>query len=282
MMIGDNNRIGSFVINKIINYGAIMSNDKFKNKYRIPSNRAQWWNYSNNAGYFITICTANKEHIFGEISDTKMQLSEIGKIVETEWLKTIDLRPDMNLTLGEYVIMPNHFHCIIIIGKNKYNTHETTPIVETQCIASQMGIVKTQYTESPPVETQCLASQMGIVKTQYTETPPVETQCLASQMGIVKSQYTESHPVETQGIASLQPMRHQQPNKFGSQSKNLASIIRGFKIGVSTNARKIIPAFAWQTRFYDHVIRDSEEYQRIADYILYNPTNWQNDKFYNN
>jgi hypothetical protein len=139
--------------------------------------------------------------------------------------------------------MPNHFHCIIIIGKNKYNTHET-------------NVAKTQNI----VETQCLASLQQHVKTQHTETPPVETQ----------------------GIASLQPMRHQQPNKFGSQSKNLASIIRGFKIGVSTNARKILPVFAWQTRFYDHVIRDSEEYQRIADYILYNPINWQNDKFYNN
>jgi REP element-mobilizing transposase RayT len=176
-----------------------MSNDKFQNKYRIPSNRAQWWDYSNNAAYFITICTANKEHFFGKISDGKMQLSEIGKIVETEWLKTIDLRPDMNLTLGEYVIMPNHFHCIIVIGKNKYNT---------QII--------------------------------------------------------------------------QQPNKFGPQSKNLASIIRGFKIGVTTNARKIHAVFTWQTRFYDHIIRDFEEYQRIVDYISNNPVNWQNDKFYNN
>jgi REP element-mobilizing transposase RayT len=176
-----------------------MSNDKFQNKYRIASNRAQWWNYSNNAAYFVTICTANKIHFLGEISDGKMQLSEIGKIVENEWLKTIDLRPDMNLTLGEYVIMPNHFHCIIIIGKNKYNT-ETT----------------------------------------------------------------------------------QQPNKFGPQSKNLASIIRGFKIGVTTNSRKIHNVFSWQTRFYDHIIRDAEEYQRIIDYISNNPANWQKDKFYNN
>jgi REP element-mobilizing transposase RayT len=194
-----------------------MSTDKFQNTYRIPSNRAQWWNYSNNAAYFMTICTANKQHFFGEISEGKIQLSEIGKIVEIEWLKTIDLRPDMNLTLGEYVVMPNHFHCIIVIGKNQYNTPETTNNNHTF----------------------------------------VETQCIAS-------------------------LPQHQRNRFGPQSKNLASIVRGFKIGVTTNAKKIHAVFSWQTRFYDRIIRDTEEYERIADYILNNPANWKNDKFHNN
>jgi REP element-mobilizing transposase RayT len=227
-----------------------MSTDKFQNKYRIPSNRAQWWNYSNNAAYFITICTANKIHFFGEILEGKIQLSEIGKIVETEWLKTIDLRPDMNLTLGEYVIMPNHFHCIIVIGKNKYNTQKST-VIETQCIASN---ISSTCNIVPAVETQCIASN---ITSTCNIIPAVEMQCIAS-------------------------LRQQQPNKFGPQSKNLASIIRGFKIGVTTNARKINAVFTWQTRFYDHIIRDAEEYQRIADYIVNNPVNWQNDKFYNN
>ena len=46
-----------------------------------------------------------------------MQFSELGKIAETEWIKTVELRPDMNLELGEFVIMPNHMHGIILIGK---------------------------------------------------------------------------------------------------------------------------------------------------------------------
>ncbi len=37
--------------------------------------------------------------------------------------------------------------------------------------------------------------------------------------------------------------------------------------------------FGWQTRFYDHIIRDYDEYRRIADYIHNNPDNWENDKF---
>ncbi len=51
-----------------------------------------------------------------------MKLSKIGEIVECEWLKTVEMQPDMNLWMGEYVVMPNHFHAIVEIGENKYNS----------------------------------------------------------------------------------------------------------------------------------------------------------------
>jgi REP element-mobilizing transposase RayT len=97
--------------------------DKFNGKYRIKSARLQNWDYANSGMYFITICTENREHYFGNIENGVMQLSEMGLIVKYEWLKTFLMRPDMNLKMDEYVIMPNHFHAIIIIGDNKYNTH---------------------------------------------------------------------------------------------------------------------------------------------------------------
>ena len=104
--------------------------DKFKNKYRIASARLQNWDYGSPGLYFITICTKNRECYFGEILETDvvdtpcmayLRANKIGQIAETEWLKTPELRPDMNIELGEFVVMPNHFHGIIIIGKNKYN-----------------------------------------------------------------------------------------------------------------------------------------------------------------
>lgn len=95
--------------------------DKFKNKYRIQSARASWWDYASFAPYFITICSKNRKHYFGEIQNGNMILSDIGKIVENEWINTFRLRPDMNLGQGEFIVMPNHFHAIIIIGENKYN-----------------------------------------------------------------------------------------------------------------------------------------------------------------
>jgi len=53
-----------------------------------------------------------------------MILSEIGEIARSEWLKTPEIRPDMNLKLDEFVIMPNHIHGIIQIGNNEYNTFD--------------------------------------------------------------------------------------------------------------------------------------------------------------
>ncbi len=97
--------------------------------------------------------------------------------------------------------------------------------------------------------------------------------------------------VETQNIASLQttPRAASQissgfipgpKNHFGPQSKNLASIIRGFKVGVTKNARLIHADFAWQSRFYDHIIRNEQSFQTIETYINNNPANWVDDKFY--
>jgi REP element-mobilizing transposase RayT len=60
----------------------------------------------------------------------------------------------------------------------------------------------------------------------------------------------------------------------------LASIIRGFKIGVTQNARLINPRFAWQSRYHDHIIRDKTSFERIAAYIKNNPADWKKDKFY--
>ena len=69
-------------------------------------------------------------------------------------------------------------------------------------------------------------------------------------------------------------------NRFGQQSQNLGSIIRGFKIGVTKQARIIRPDFQWQPRFHDHIIRDEESFNGISEYIQNNPSNWKKDTFY--
>lgn len=197
--------------------------DKFQNTYRIPSARAPFWDYRWSAEYFVTICTFNQHSYFGEIKKGEMILSEIGNIVYTEWLKTFEMRPDMNLYMGEFVIMPNHFHAIIGIGENQYN----------------MG--------------QDLNDERNVM---------IE--------GDAK------HCVSTAGKPALNCAK----NKFGPQSKNLSSLIRGFKTGVTKNARIIDQGFAWQTRFHDHIIRDDKSFKNILEYIIENPLNWEKDEFY--
>jgi len=110
--------------------------DKFHNRYRIESTRLQNWDYGWNGAYFITICTQNREHYFGEIHEQKMKLSEIGKLVHDYWHEI----PNhfQNISLGEFIVMPNHIHGIIIIDKPcGDNDNNNDDIVETrQCLVS--------------------------------------------------------------------------------------------------------------------------------------------------
>jgi len=80
---------------------------------------------------------------------------------------------------------------------------------------------------------------------------------------------------ETQDLASLPG-----GNRFGPQSRNLASIVRGYKIGVTKYARQNNIPFTWQESYYDHIIRNTDEHELVWQYILANPLNWAEDKFY--
>ena len=197
--------------------------EKFQNKYRIPSARWQQWDYASEGLYFITICTKNHQHFFGEIIDGKMILNEFGKIVRNEWIKSIEMRPDMHLELGEFIVMPNHFHAVIMIGENRYNT--------------KMGDLD---------GCGCGGDAMHFVSTG--------------------NRYENS---------TIQPK-----NKFGVQSKNLASIVRGFKSAVTTYSKKYgITEFQWQGRYHDRVIRNSFSLTQIQNYIINNPKNWKKNTF---
>ena len=100
--------------------------NKYLGIYRIDSTRLQKWDYSWQGKYFVTMCTQGRAHYFGEISDGVMNLSEIGIETERQWLDTVSLRPDMNLKLHDFQVMPNHFHGIIEIGWNTFNNCRTT------------------------------------------------------------------------------------------------------------------------------------------------------------
>ncbi|MFA4941840.1 MAG: hypothetical protein WC582_04610 [Patescibacteria group bacterium] len=67
-------------------------------------------------------------------------------------------------------------------------------------------------------------------------------------------------------------------NKFGPQSRNLSSIIRGFKIGVKNFSNQSKIDFLWQNRFYDHIVRNENELNKIRQYIVDNPLKWELDR----
>ena len=207
--------------------------DKFQNKYRIPSARLQNWDYGSNGAYFITICTKNREHYFGEIIDappvetpnlgvSTMQLSEMGQLAEKYWLEIPTHFPFIEL--GNFVVMPNHTHGILII--DKWNAPSVAYV--------------------PPV-----ASVPPVLS---VETPKLGVSTTTTKNGGKNDKWKP----ETIGV-----------------------IINQYKRMVTINARKIHIDFNWQSRFHDHIIRNADSFETIQNYITNNPSNWNNDKFYN-
>ena len=85
----------------------------FKNKYRIESARLQTWDYSSERLYFITICTKDRNQYFVEVVHYEMQLSPAGILADVFWHEIKNHAK--NIELGEFVVMPNHIHGILIL-----------------------------------------------------------------------------------------------------------------------------------------------------------------------
>jgi putative transposase len=85
----------------------------YKGKYKGITLRAQWWNYRKPAGYFVTFNVQGRKWHFGKISNGKMELSAAGKVAETLWREIPGRFP--YLEQGEFVVMPDHIHRILIL-----------------------------------------------------------------------------------------------------------------------------------------------------------------------
>ncbi|MCB9043239.1 MAG: hypothetical protein R2798_11135 [Chitinophagales bacterium] len=68
--------------------------------------------------------------------------------------------------------------------------------------------------------------------------------------------------------------------KISPKPETVSTIIRSYKSAVTKHANRLGFPNGWQSRFYDRIIRNSIEYQRITHYINYNPANWDKDKLH--
>ncbi len=169
-------------------------------KHHRRSIRLKNYDYSQAGAYYITICVYNREHLFGDIIDSELQPNEYGKIAENEWIKTFQLRK--NIEMDEFIIMPNHLHGIIIISNESDST--------------------------------------GTAR----RTPTIE--------------------------------------RFSKPTANtIPTIIRNYKSAVTkqiNELRNTPGTILWQRNYYEHVIRDESDLNRIREYIINNPRNWENDE----
>jgi putative transposase len=87
-----------------------------REKHHRRSIRLKGYDYTSVGSYFITICTFQRECLFGTISNGEMQLNQYGKIVHSHWQNLPKYHP--RLELDEFVIMPNHIHGILFLIDN--------------------------------------------------------------------------------------------------------------------------------------------------------------------
>jgi REP element-mobilizing transposase RayT len=190
-----------------------MSDDRQLPRRR--SIRLRDYDYRSQGAYFVTICTLNRECLFGEVRDGSVLLNAFGGIAQTEWLQSAEMRREIEL--DEFVVMPNHQHGIVVI-------------VET-CGA------RNDARGRPPDAPTGRARPAGGLPTFTPTTRPA--------------------------------------------SRSLGAFINGYKAAVTRTIRSIHgtdAASVWQRNYYEHVIRNDEDLDRIRHYIRDNPAHWTWDR----
>ena len=206
--------------------------------------RLKNYDYSQKGSYFITIVTQNRKHLFGKIEDGKMILSSVGKIVEDEWMNTIQLRP--NVVLGEFIIMPDHMHMIVTIitqieKKENEEWIHSNPKSPSHTIGAIIRGFKGASTKKINL---FLNSRTG----ELPFAPSSRTGELLFAPSAPSAPSPESPSALRTGELPFAPAAPFAPNKI------------------------------FQRNYYEHIIRNQRDYHRIEKYIIDNPRNWKKKK----
>jgi REP element-mobilizing transposase RayT len=170
-------------------------------------------------------------------------LSEPGEIAARHWQEIPERFPYARL--GEWVVMPNHVHGIVIID---HPDGDSADPPGTDAI----------YRVSPDDSTDAIY--------RVSPVPPVSPDDGRDAMNRVST--TDG---DRGGITGHHnPMLHD----------NLSRVMRWYKGRCTFEIRKTTPDFDWLERFNDHIIRDQAAYDRIEAYIVQNPQRWGEDRYH--
>ncbi|MCD4825639.1 MAG: hypothetical protein K8S55_13675 [Phycisphaerae bacterium] len=182
--------------------------------------RLKGYDYSQAGAYFVTICTQDRECLFGEIVDGKMVLNDAGRMICRWYSELKNKYPDIRC--DEFVCMPNHTHFVIINAGGNVR-------------ADRPGV-------RPGVRPDVQPDSMG----------------------------------ETS-----------KPSKTGEHAGSpLRAVVQWFKTmttneyirGVKQHGWTPFPGKLWQRNYYDHIVRNEHEMNRIREYIANNPLKWEIDR----
>ncbi len=233
---------------------------KYKNKYRINSNRHPYWNYSRPGAYFITLCTLDRVCYLGDISDGKMHLSEFGQLVRDEILCIDNYHPQVKL--GGWVVMPDHVHLMVNIldGAKCDGVNDGNVALGVNDGNVTLGVNEIHEFHLRPTS--------STHQTPTTPLPPFPTPSSSK----TPWWYDPNYPSMPNDIKQYRNHR---------RTMIIPKIMGKFKMMSSReiNAlRKAPKQKNWQNDYYDHIVRNDVSYLRIQRYIKTNPKKWNKNK----
>ncbi len=240
----------------------MQAEDKYNQKYNPKSNRLQNYDYSINGWYFITICSKDREYYFGEVVDWEMILNDLGKIVYDEIL---DLPKHFDyLEWDEFIVMPNHLHLILFLNNKPVET--SIYPVETQI-----------YRVSEDKDNK----KRGEIKWDTMKWDTINGCLYEKWWTDVKTPIYRVSDYEKWWTLMKEKNIMLNKNKIWFIIRKLkwksTFLINKFcKDIIYSVSDKIF--FAWQSNYYDRIIRNEDELQRIRKYIIENPLKWEYDK----
>lgn len=178
-------------------------------------------------------------------------LNDAGKIAHNEWIKTSELRPQIDL--HAFVIMPNHMHGIIAI-----NESPTGGGGGRGELHSPLNTDGDNELHSPPNTDNELHS------------PPN-----------MKGVFNTPQPLpNSEGVYDT-PQSGELNSPLRSPSQTIGAVVRGYKSSVTKWFRNNTEIYTpWQRNYYEHIIRNQQSYNTISAYIANNPAKWTGDKFF--
>lgn len=135
--------------------------EKFRGRYRSKSARLPEYDYSHDGAYFITTCTKDREHFFGNIRDGEIRESAIGTIARQCWMA---IQNHFSFVLlGEWVVMPNHVHGVLV-----FDTPVGTPNLGVPTTGVPTGVLTGSNPAWKP-------GTLGVVINQYKRACTIES-----------------------------------------------------------------------------------------------------------
>lgn len=250
--------------------------------------RWQGYDYANVGAYYLTIVTDDRRPLFGRIVDGVLQPSPIGELARQCWDAIPEHMPHVDV--GEFVVMPNHVHGIVVIRERLVRAdgavvvpvgadHDRPGIAPDH---DRPGIVQTPDTmpdddaiQRPDIMREPDAPPNSGSPNVMNDGPGDRTaNAPAAQM-----RADHDRPLRPPADPGAPPERIMPIVPVGS----LGRIVRAYKSAVTRMAYRDgslprgIPL--WQRNYWDRVIRDDAEHERVARYIRDNPANWKGDRF---